>query len=81
MNGITTPVQEVKQLISEDQLNYGISLLKKLTPLEAGTIYEVIKNIGNIDCFFNSVEDTQAQFTELGMVIGEAREKFFNTPE
>jgi hypothetical protein len=81
MNGITTPVQEVKQIISDKQMQYAIDLFKKLTPLEAGTVIEVMKNIGNIDCFFNSVEETQTQFTELGMVIGEAREKFFKNPQ
>ena len=53
-------------------------LTVNLSPIEKGAIIAIVKNLHNIDCTFNDLEETNMQFLQMGVIVGEERQAFFN---
>ena len=60
------------------QDDYITRLSVNLSPVEKGTVIAILKNIHNIDCSFDNLEDTNMQFLQMGVIVGEERQAFFN---
>ena len=52
-------------------------LTVNLSPIEKGTVIAILKNIHNIDCTFGNLEETNMQFLQMGIIVGEERQAFF----
>ncbi len=60
------------------QDDYITRLSVNLSPVEKGTVIAILKNLHNIDCSFKNLEDTNMQFLQMGVIVGEERQAFFN---
>lgn len=60
------------------QDDYITRLTVNLSPIEKGTVIAILKNMHNIDCTFNDLEETNMQFLKLGVIVGDERQAFFN---
>ncbi|MDB4342193.1 hypothetical protein N9998_00445 [Nitrosopumilus sp.] len=49
-----------------------------MSPIEKGTVIAILKNMHNIDCTFGDLEATNMQFLQMGVIVGEERQAFFN---
>jgi hypothetical protein len=52
-------------------------LTVNLSPIEKGTVIAILKNMHNIDCTFGNLEETNMQFLQMGVIVGEERQAFF----
>jgi len=52
-------------------------LTVNLSPIEKGTVIAILKNMHNIDCTFGDLEETNMQFLQMGVIVGEERQAFF----
>ena len=52
-------------------------LTVNLSPIEKGTVIAIVKNLHNIDCTFGNLEETNMQFLQMGIIVGEERQAFF----
>lgn len=65
------------QSVKMTQDEYINRLVVKLSPVVKGTVIAILKNMHNIDCTFNNLEETNKQFLQLGIIVGEERQAFF----
>ncbi len=65
------------QSVKMTQDEYITRLVVKLSPVVKGTVIAILKNMHNIDCTFNNLEETNKQFLQLGIIVGEERQAFF----
>jgi len=60
------------------QDDYITRLTVNLSPVVKGTVIAILKNMHNIDCTFDNLEETNKQFLQMGIIVGEERQAFFN---
>ncbi len=62
--------------MTQDDLITRLSV--NLSTVEKGTVVEILRNIPNIDCTFGNLEETNMQFLQMGIIVGQERQAFFN---
>ncbi len=60
------------------QDDYITRLTVNLSPVVKGTVIAILKNMHNIDCTFGNLEETNKQFLQMGIIVGEERQAFFS---